>query len=556
MINNFIFKSKISVKKTIITFLILALIEFVAFYVMLPAINIFDQGFWIFQGAFILLFLIFSFGFVSENQVKYTNVTVVLLAIIAVGVAVFAVGNIISLKIFNAGRYASLVEVQERNFAEDMPSSEEVSNIALMDTSSAKVVGQRAIGSLSDVVSQYRISDEYSTIDFDGQPMKVAPLEYDDFFKWFNNRDEGVPGYILVDPVNFEAKYVKLEKSIKYTPSGWFNDNLQRHLRFQYPTAIFGGYYFEIDNEGNPYYICPVMKPSVGMFGAYDVKGVVISDPCTGDSQYYDIKDVPNWVDRVYDGDLATRKYDWHGTLSGGFINSIIGQEGCKITTDDYGYKVMDGDVWVYTGVTSVTGDQSNVGFVMINARTCETRYYGVAGAEEHSAMSAAEGQVQNLGYKAAFPSLVNIEGTPTYLMVLKDKSDLVKMYAMVNVEKYSIVATGTSQKDTLASYKKLLKNNNIKGDEQAEQESVSADVVVEDIRYIDISGETYAYITDSEGKVYKQLFAENESLIFIKSGDAIKIEYVASEDGINLLVSYEKIPQDNVDNSAENNQE
>lgn len=539
--NHYLFKGKINGKKTIIALFIVAVLEFVAFYAVLPAINIFSEEFWIFQGIFVLIFFVLSCSVRNQDQFEYNNLTKVVGIILLAAIAVFVIGHVISMQIFNAGRYASLIEIEEKDFATDMPVSETVNDIALMDTSSAKVVGQRAIGSLSDVISQYEISGEYSTIDYNGEPMKVASLEYADFFKWFNNRKNGVPGYVFVDPVKFEAKYIKLNKSIKYTPSGWFHDNLQRHLRFQYPTAIFGGYYFEVDNEGNPYYICPVMRPRVGMFGAYDVKGLVICDPCTGDSNYYDVTEVPVWVDRVYDGDLATRKYDWHGILSGGFINSMIGQEGCKMTTDDYGYKVMDGDIWVYTGVTSVIGDQSNVGFVLINARTCETIYYSIAGAEEHSAMSAAEGQVQNLGYTAAFPSLINIDGEPTYLMVLKDKSNLVKMYAMVNVQKYSIVATGTSQKDTLSSYKKLLKSNNIETTNEKGTESLTKDIVVKDIEYINILGETYAYITDMEGKVYKQLFAENESLIFIQPQDMLQVEYDESEDGINMLISFQK---------------
>ncbi|MBE5957479.1 MAG: hypothetical protein E7254_01260 [Lachnospiraceae bacterium] len=539
---NGLVKGRVDIRKTLISLVLIGIVEFIAFYMFIPAINISSIGFWFFQGVFVLLFFLTTFTAKSNDVLGYNILTKIVGIAMVVAVVLVIVGSFFSAKIFNASKYASLIEVEEREFAADTPSAEKtVNDIALMDTASAKVVGQRAIGSLSDVISQYEIIKSYSTIDYDGQPMKVASLGYAGFFKWFNNRDKGVPGFVFVDPVKFEARYQKLDKAIKYSPSGYFNDNLYRHLRFKYPTYIFEGYYFEVDNEGNPYYICPVIKPRVGLFGAFDVKGAVICDPCTGDCKYYKVGDIPNWVDRVYDGDLATRKYNWYGTLKGGFINSIIGQKGCKMSTDDYGYKVIDGDVWVYTGVTSVIGDQSNVGFVLINARTCQAIYYTIAGAEEYSAMDAAEGQVQNLGYKAAFPSLINIDGEPTYFMVLKDKSKLVKMYAMVNYKKYSIVATGTTQKDALSNYKKLLKTNGIvKGISEDMYKTKQTEVA--SIRYIDLSGDTYCYITDGEGSVYKQLFAENESLIFIKEGDMLNVTYEESEDRINQLISYDKI--------------
>ena len=371
--------------------------------------------------------------------------------------------------------------------------------------------------------------------------MKVAPLEYAGFFKYMNNKDAGIPGYVLVDPVKNEANYIKLDQAMKYSPSACFGQNLQRHVQLSYPTYEFNGFYFELDNEGNPYYICPVLQPNAGLFGAKDVKGIVICDPCSGDCEYMTVENVPNWVDRVYDGDLACQKYNWYGMLSGGFWNSIIGNKGCKVTTDDYGYKVMDGDVWVYTGVTSVNGDQSNIGFVLMNSRTAESKYFAIAGAEEHSAMSSAEGQVQHLGYTASFPSLINIGNVPTYIMVLKDNAGLVKMYALVNVEKYSIVATGTTQKEALTSYRKLLAENEIavSGNEIAE-DVPSKRITVEKIRYITMDSETYVYITAKDRSVYKQNFADNENLIFIEEGDVITVHYIESEDGAHNLLSFE----------------
>lgn len=546
-------KKKGKVGKINVIFLILLLVvEALIYYFITPAINIHTRGFWTWMAATLAALIFCTFDFRADRSFKsgrkskttvfaFTSATKVLAVLFGVCFGVLVIGGIVSSKLVMASKYAGMIEIQEGNFETDVPESENISNIALMDTDSARIIGERAIGSLSDVVSQYQVSDTYSTIDYNGIPMKVAPLEYAGFFKYMNNRDAGIPGYVLVDPVRNEASYVKLDKAMKYSPSACFGQNLQRHVQLAYPTYEFNGFYFELDNEGNPYYICPVLQANAGLFGAKDVKGIVICNPCTGDCEYMAVDNIPNWVDRVYDGELACQKYNWYGMLSGGYWNSVIGNKGCKITTDDYGYKVMDGDVWVYTGVTSVNGDQSNIGFVLMNSRTAESKYFAIAGAEEHSAMSSAEGQVQNLGYTASFPSLINIGNIPTYILVLKDNAGLVKMYALVNVEKYSIVATGTTQKEALANYRKLLSENEITvaGNELA-GDTPSRRITVEKIRYITVEGETYVYITAKDRSVYKQSFADNENLIFLEEGDVITVHYIESEDGVNSLLSFE----------------
>ncbi len=533
---NFITKGRISIKKILISLVIIAVLEFAAFYAFLPSLNIHSMEFWEFQGFFAILFFALTLSMPDKEtlEFQYNIISKVMGGIILLAVVFVIIGSIISAKIFNAGRYSSLIDIKDTKFEETVKQTDTITDVALMDTASAKVVGQRAIGALSDVVSQYEISGDYNQIALDGAPMKVASLEYAGFFKWFNNRKNGIPGYVLVDAVDFEADYVKLDKPIKYTPSGWFNDNLQRHLRFKYPTAIFEGYYFELDEDGKPYYICPTMTAKVGLFGGFDVNGVVICDPCTGDCKRYDLNEIPRWVDRVYDGDLIERKYNWYGMLSDGFWNSIIGQKDCKKTTEDYGYKVIDNDVWIYTGVTSVIDDSSNIGFVMVNARTGEASYFNVAGAEEFSAMEAAEGQVQNLGYDAAFPSLINIDGRPTYFMVLKDKGNLVKQYALVDVKKYSIVATGTTQKDTLNTYRKLIKENGIATEikkENLSEQYLHEIVIVKDIKYVNVEEGTFVYITDTKGNVYKEKFSDDETLVFIQQNDIIEIYYEENQD-------------------------
>ncbi len=531
---------------------------FLMFYFFLPPLNVRSVGFWFYIFAVTVFYSLPFLGIkvqrlcsVRQNKnghkekIDKYDVDINKLALIApaIPVAVIIVGLIFSSTLFNSRKYAGIITVTESNFSDDMPESSEITNIALMDTESAIQKGARALGSLADMVSQYDLTSTYTQINYMGAPKKVTPLEYDGFFKWISNRASGVPGMVMVDPVDHqkEAEYIAFSSPIRYVESGYFGDDLERKLRFDYPTKIFNSISFEIDENGKPYYIVACSTPKVFLFGAPDISEVIIFDPANGDSEIMPIGNVPSWVDIVYMGDLATEKYDWHGMLSGGFINSIIGNKNCKRSTDDFGYIALDDDVWYFTGVTSAVGnDKSNIGFILSNARTGEYKFYPVIGAEEHSAMEAAQGEVQEKGYVASFPSLVNVGGQATYIMVLKDNSGIVKLYALVNVENYGTVATGKDQAEAMTEYKRLL---GLKDDGTAGgTETVDSDIVVTDVRIVNVGGKALVYITALDGKVYKGNLESDESLILIRIGDAITVTNSETQtEGIYLISSWKK---------------
>ena len=540
--------------RVIISLIVALIIGGINFYVQLPALNFQSDGFWMFLFNGVLSFTIVYvvLGVIEikrtnkkakiDFKIEKTKATVIIIIALILPLAVLGIGSFVSSSFFNANAYANLIEVPEAHFADDMPETEVVNNIALMDTDTAIRMGNRTLGALSSVVSQYEISENYKQINYNGAPQKISTLEYADFFKWFANKDSGIPGYVMVDPVNVtEANYVKLTNHIKYSESGYFNDDLMRKLRFSYPTKIFGNCSFEIDDDGNPYYVVACMKPRVAMFGAYDVNEVIIFDPVSGSSNIYALSDVPSWVDNVFTGTLASQKYDWFGTLKNGYWNSIIGNKDCKVTTDDYGYIVIGDDVWFFTGVTSVTSDESNIGFIISNARTGEYKFYRVTGAEEYSAMNSAQGQVQEKGYVASFPSLINVSGEATYIMVLKDSAGLVKLYALVNVENYAIVATGSTQTEAKEEYLRLLKQNGII-DEIPEKEDpqdtnvAEATIEIADIQVYTVGGESVFYITAKDGQIYKQRLCDEERLIILKTGDKLNVKYKLNGEGSTLV--------------------
>lgn len=530
---------RIPVTSLLIALAVTALAGLVYFYVFLPPISIYSTKFWIMIIVLAVIFMVVS-SIISKKTAyekgEHFESNSIPLIIAGIALAVIIIGGIFSSTFFNAKKYAAVINVTESDFATDMPQTSSVTNIALMDTASAKVLGNRTLGSLSDVVSQYELNTEYTQINFQRTPQKVATLEYAGFFKWLGNRSKGIPGYVMVDPVNNSAKYMEFSTPMKYAASGYFNDSLIRKIRFSYPTKIFSekDISFEVDDEGNPWYIVSCYKPYVGLFGAMDINEVIMFNPCDGSSTLYKLEDVPAWVDIVFDGTLACEKYDWQGLYSGGFWNSIIGNVGCKLTTDDFGYIVIEDDVWYFTGVTSVNSDKSNIGFIISNARTGEYKFYPVIGAEEYSAMSAAQGEVQEKGYIASFPSLINVSGNATYIMVLKDDAGLVKLYALVNVENYGIVATGNSQSEAISEYRKLLSKNGLLSSDEPDtgndKKELETTVIAENIRIVDMNGTPVVYITANDGNVYKGDLEKDESLILIKNGDSITLVYTETD--------------------------
>lgn len=515
------------------------------FYFRLPVINPASPSFW---WSLALVILSFAYPFILKKgdgsyrmkknagkggntillDVNGARINKITVALVIVPVIVMIVGIVISSTVFNARAYANVITVTEADFATDMKETNEVTNIALMDGNSARYLGNKTLGSVSHMVSQYVVSDRYTQINYQYTPKKVANLEHADFFKWFANKDKGVPGYVMVDPVNNSAEYMELKTPLKYVDSAYFNHDLMRKLRFEYPTKIFDDFIsFEVNDEGTPYYIITCLKPKVFPFGAMDVCEAIVFDPCTGESEIYAVEDVPAWVDAVYSGDLAEQKYNWYGTLSGGFINSMIGNKDCKQTTDDYGYIVIGDDVWYFTGVTSVTSDESNIGFIISNARTGEYKYYPVVGAEEYGAMNAAEGVVQEKGYKASFPSLINVSGQATYIMVLKDASGYVRLYALVNVEHPSLVATAPKQEEAMKAYRALLAENGIVDSGKVPDPSLPiVTITVADIKTYTVDGNTVLYFVDESGCYYKGMLRDIEDLIFFAIGDQIEIAY------------------------------
>ena len=479
---------KITLK--IIAVVALLLIGFLYYYIYLPVINIHSPSLWIFIISIFLilaiLYKILYFRTAKPIIFKGLIFTSILLFII------YIIGSILSSPIVNAKKYQALINIKESDFNKDIKQIS-YNEIPILDKETAINLGARKMGSMVDMVSQFEVSPLYTQINYQNRPTRVTPLNYGNFFKWLTNRKEGIPAYMKIDMTTQDVELVKLNSGIKYSFSEPFNRNVKRYLRFKYPTYIFDDIIFEIDDNGIPYWICPIRTYSIGLFGGPVLKKVILLNAVDGTVTEYPIDKVPTWVDAVYSPELLISYYNYYGTLKNGFLNSVLGQKGCLKTTEGYNYIALDDDVYVYTGVTSVGGDKSNVGFVLMNQRTGEAKYYTISGAQETSAMVSAEGQVQNLRYKATFPILLNICNQPTYFMSLKDGAGLVKKYAMVNIEKYQLVAIGDTVSECEQNYIDLLSKENLASNTNTELKEISGKIVF--LKEIIIDGNTQIFL-------------------------------------------------------------
>lgn len=496
-----------------------------------PALNLQSMQVWTWIIGICVVGLL-ALWVAAERNVMRSKLYRKLMIIPASPLVAFVLGLLLSQPFFpgNAERYASVLSTTDGVFAEDIQQVD-YSEVPVIDRDSAILLGNRAMGSIPEYVSQFEIADTYSQINYQGRPVRVSPLVYADLFKWFANRDSGIPAYVLVDMVTQEAEVVRLEEPILYSDSEPFARNVDRHVQLSYPSLMFDQKSFELDEEGHPWWVYPVQRRTIGTFGGTDIYAVVLVDACTGETDFYAVEEVPTWVDRAYPSDLLIEQYNWSGMYENGWLNSWLGQEGVVRTTPGtngqlgYNYIAQGEDIYLYTGVTSVTADDSSVGFILVNQRTGESHFYPVAGATEASAMASAEGQLQNLRYQATYPILLNVAGQPTYFVSLKDDAGLVKMFAMINIEQYQSVATGSTVEECQEAYLSLLAADGLLSEQEAADASVTVEVSgkIATIAQAVVDGNSHFYVTlEGDETIYDFALPGLLEIVTYQPGDQI----------------------------------
>ena len=542
------------VKKHILAAIVTLVLGAAYFYFELPAINVRSIGLW--KMIFFLAVIYAAMYFISEiislirtQQVntgkrKYKNTQVVIstksmkitfISIASVAVLLILVCFFSSSEIFNASKYQQMLTVTEGDFQKDIAELP-LSQIPVVDKDTAQRLASRKIGEVVELVSQFNLSYYNSQINYNEKPYRVLPLEYADIIKWLTNSDEGIPYYVTVDMATQNADLVKLSSGMKYSPSEYFNRDLMRHLRFNFPTKMFDNVTFEINDDGQPYWIASYYTYTIGIVGGKDIAGIILCDAITGELTDYKFSEIPQWIDTVFDDVMVVEQADNWGRYKNGFFNSIFEQKGVVVTTEGYNYIAVNDDVWLYTGITSVVADESNIGFILINMRTKEAKTYSINGAEEYSAMSSAEGAVQEKGYIATFPILVNVENVPTYFISLKDNAGLVKMYAFVSVSNYQIVGISDTLSGAMDDYKRLLVANGITDPSTGTpSDGEEYTIILDGVSSAVVNGNTVYYLR-SEGRIFTASISVSPLLPFIKEGDRIVVVAKASDNGVYVI--------------------
>ncbi len=450
--------------KKVFVFLFFLLVGFLLFYTQLPVISYGFLGLPILLLFLTFFYIVLSSGLAVSPKTKQLIVATrpkKFLFIIILVLLAYIIGFPIatSLPIFRSDSYQKLIgKVNNGSKISNHIAPIAIDKIRVVDEDLAHLLGEKILGSQPALGSQVELG-EFCIQKVKNELYWVAPLLHSGFFKWMNNQ-EGTAGYVMVSATN--ERDVRLVQTInekpiriKYQPAAYFQSNIARHLYFNgFNTVGLADYTFEINDEGIPFWVVTQYEKRIG-FGGNEAVGAILINAQTGEIKEHSIASTPKWVDRIQPISFIEEQLnDWGEYVNGYWnfsnANKLQITEGLTLV---YG---NDNKSYWYTGLTSVGKDESAVGFVLVDTRTKETTFYKQGGATEYAAQSSAQGKVQEKGYQASLPIPYNINNIPTYVMTLKDKGGLVKMFAMVAISDYTIVGVGNTMREALTSFKNV----------------------------------------------------------------------------------------------------
>lgn len=525
----------------------LLLVIFLAFLIAYFAMPVVSYGFTDF--AFVLIVLIalwtlLNHKFISRInpqqinfQFKSPGLKIPGMIILILGIYIVVLPILTSLAVFRSKDYRDLIGTVDvgQNLADHMaPIS--IEKIRVVDQSLANLLGDKVLGAQPALGSQVKLG--VFNIQKVGKELYwVAPLLHSGFFKW-NKNSQGTPGYVMVNATN--ERDVRLVEDIngkkiriKYQPEAYFFSNLERHIYFNgYFNCGLTDYSFEIDDDGHPFWVVTKYKKRVG-FSGDDAVGVIVVDTETGAIKEYSIADAPAWIDRIQPANFIEKQLNDWGEYVNGYWN-FSNENKLQITEDVSLVYGDDNRAYWYTGLTSVGSDEATVGFVLVDTRTKKSVWYRQSGATEFAAKNSAVGKIQEKRYSASTPIPYNINGIPTYVMALKDDGGLVKMFAMVAIEDYTIVGVGNTLRETLMAYKSAMNMTGNKLNVKNANQKVSIKSVISRISSDVKNGNSFYYFTVKDNKnIFIGSSQVSNEIPVSAVGDSIEISFDSDMQGV-----------------------
>ncbi len=452
--------------------------------------------------------------------------------------ALFFIVSGASTAIFNYKAYRDQFgESVLTEFSEDVQLVD-LSQVPIVDKTLAKTLADRKLGEDPGLGSQVYVGEPVIQ-QINGELVWAVPLHHSGFFMWLSNRS-GARGYIKVSATNLQDIEL-VPVPIKYQPNSYFFDDINRWVRL-INGNLFNGltdYSFEISDDGDAYWIITTYE-NKWLFSLPEATGVITLHATTGEMTQYDMASIPSWVDRVQPEDYIINQINNQGEYVHGIFNFSNKEK--FMSSSQRAIVYLEGNCFLFTGLTSVGADESAIGFLMVDMVTKESKLYRISGATEYAAMLSAQGAVQQFGYFATSPIIINHKGIPTYFITLKDNSGLIKQYAFVSVENVTIVGTGDTITEALRDYNSDLGATNSFETTDGEVLSLEGEILRIAAEFGE-NGQSYNFIVEGmESKIFYASQDITPELSLTIPGDLVTITYMESDSGYVRAISFDNM--------------
>ena len=558
---NEVIKDNTGKKVFVGTTLAMMIFLFVVNYNAMPVLQ-----FWGFEGVWLETFFVSACGLGmyflyhdGEPTSKAWRYKAIPLAVTLIA-PIFAAVQ--SLEMFNADEFNKRLpvkEVNESTFGKTI-AVVEVDKMITLDEAAAQKVAEDVLGNNTGLGSRVKVGnvtlqclsgsftiDNGEKLTFDNDLIYVAPLEHSSFFKWMSN--DVTPGYVIVSACDQNWRRLVTEVNghklaLRYLESGLFNDDIERHIKFNgYMTKGLNDHCFEIDGNGTPYWVLSSYDQKIGFCGE-ESEGPITVDAQTGEIKAYTIKNAPKWIDRIQPKDFIEEQIRQWGEYKLGWWNSlgISKQEGVLAPTEGMTLVYSNGKSYWYTGIKSASADKGTNGFMLVDTRTKEAKFYKSSGFNEEEARNIANGQAEAAaaGYKATYPVLYNMRGVPTYFMTYKDNSGNIQGYCFVASNNRT--AVGCDKLKTVAAQKYLSALKATSHDKMKDSE-VKAEVLTGTVRDIVLEGDVYyVLLNEKSGFEFSGKSVNFPELKWSKKGDKVKVSFKIGEEKVVPLDSFDVV--------------